>query len=78
MSDLTAGNLFIDKWYPDGYPPGFSFVKDLVAEMLQQYRDRFIESVLAHHRQEWPFADGEDCENRDRYYFLKGLLESSK
>lgn len=33
-----------------------------------------IEKILEQYRKEYPFDPGEDCANRDRYYWLSGFL----
>lgn len=33
-----------------------------------------IEKILEQYRKEYPFEPGEDCANRDRYYWLSGFL----
>lgn len=33
-----------------------------------------VEQILEHYRKEFPFTEGEESPNRDRYYWLSGLL----
>jgi len=74
---FTEEALFIDKWYPNGQSACFKAVKSEILEVMHEYREDFIFQVLQKHRDEYPFADVDDgdCENRDRYYWLRGFLK---